>query len=211
MAAIPLGRRNSLALPSMTRQYSEMEKACLFGGRSAGLQDSMRILKDDFETASTLQPVTQIQYAWSKQWLAEHLLMQSDRMSMCVSLELRVPFLDIRLVDLLFSMPDSHKVRSIGGTLKGKYLLRQFLTGRVPDEVFHRPKRGFQIPNISFINNELRSEITATLRDPQARIYGLMDRQQVEKRIARIGPVEGDCQKVWMLFVLEKWLRKWMG
>ena len=212
-AFLPLADRCAYTLPSMTRQYSEEEKARLFRAPPADVRPSLDVLRADFRRARTLGPLTQMQYAWSRQWLAEHLLMQADRMSMSCSLELRVPLLDVRLADFMFRVPDRFKVRRVGGHYQSKYLLRRFLAGRVPPEVLTRPKRGFQIPNIRFISQDLRKDIQAALCSPETRVAGFLDRREIEARLARAvpGADETTCQRVWILFILEMWCRRWLG
>ena len=74
--------------------------------------------------------------------LPELLLMRVDKMSMGVSLEGRVPFLDHKFVEFAMSIPSEMKTRN--GTLK--HLLKTAVRGIVPDELINRKKRGFGIP-----------------------------------------------------------------
>jgi len=74
--------------------------------------------------------------------LPELLLMRVDKMSMGVSLEGRVPFLDHRFVELAMSIPEEVKTRN--DTLK--HILKLAVRGLVPDEIIDRPKQGFGVP-----------------------------------------------------------------
>ncbi len=74
--------------------------------------------------------------------LPELLLMRVDKMSMGVSLEGRVPFLDHKFVELAMSIPESVKTR--GGVLK--YILKKAVRGLIPDELIDRKKQGFGVP-----------------------------------------------------------------
>jgi asparagine synthase (glutamine-hydrolysing) len=74
--------------------------------------------------------------------LPELLLMRVDKMSMGVSLECRVPFLDHRLVELSLSIGE--EVLTRGGVLKT--VLKQAVRGLIPDEIIDRPKQGFGVP-----------------------------------------------------------------
>ena len=74
--------------------------------------------------------------------LPELLLMRVDKMSMGVSLEGRVPFLDHKFVELAMSIPANMKTRN--GTLK--YILKKSVKGLIPDEVIDRKKQGFGVP-----------------------------------------------------------------
>lgn len=74
--------------------------------------------------------------------LPELLLMRVDKMSMGVSLEGRVPFLDHKFVELAMSIPAQMKTKN--GT--SKYLLKNAVRGLIPDAVIDRPKQGFGAP-----------------------------------------------------------------
>lgn len=74
--------------------------------------------------------------------LPELLLMRVDKMSMGVSLECRVPFLDHKLVELSLSIDEAALTR--GGVLKT--VLKRAVRGLIPDEVIDRPKQGFGVP-----------------------------------------------------------------
>lgn len=74
--------------------------------------------------------------------LPELLLMRVDKMSMGVSLEGRVPFLDHKFVELAMSIPTAVKMRN--GTLK--YILKKAVRGLIPDEIIDRRKQGFAVP-----------------------------------------------------------------
>ena len=74
--------------------------------------------------------------------LPELLLMRVDKMSMGVSLEARVPFLDHEFVTLAMSIPSAVKTRN--GILK--YILKKAVRGVIPDELIDRPKQGFGVP-----------------------------------------------------------------
>ena len=74
--------------------------------------------------------------------LPELLLMRVDKMSMGVSLESRVPFLDHKFVELAMSIPEAVKTRN--GNLK--HILKKSVRGLIPDELIDRKKQGFGVP-----------------------------------------------------------------
>jgi asparagine synthase (glutamine-hydrolysing) len=74
--------------------------------------------------------------------LPELLLMRVDKMSMGVSLEGRVPFLDHKFVEFAMSIPTATKLR--GGELK--YILKKAVRGTIPDQIIDRRKQGFGVP-----------------------------------------------------------------
>jgi asparagine synthase (glutamine-hydrolysing) len=85
-------------------------------------------------------------------YLLDDILFKVDRASMYASLEVRAPFLDVEVVELLNSLPDRLKLRRG----RGKWLLRRLMRGRLPDAVIDRPKKGFGIPLSRWLRRELR-------------------------------------------------------
>lgn len=94
------------------------------------------------EKAWEKSPLNWMSYLDLSMRLPELLLMRVDKMSMGVSLEGRVPFLDYRFVELAMSIPQRVKTRN--GTLK--YILKKAVRGLIPDEIIDRPKQGFGVP-----------------------------------------------------------------
>ena len=116
-------------------------------------------LKKRFQNFSSWEALKPIhdrfrQKAWEQkplQWMSyldlnlrlpELLLMRVDKMSMGVSLESRVPFLDHKFVELAMSIPEAVKTRN--GNLK--HILKKSVRGVIPDELIDRKKQGFGIP-----------------------------------------------------------------
>jgi len=86
--------------------------------------------------------------------LPELLLMRVDKMSMGVSLEGRVPFLDHKFVELAMSIPTAIKTRN--STLK--YILKKAVRGVIPDEIIDRKKQGFGVPVYEWFFDKLGNE-----------------------------------------------------
>src|SRR5262249_25582700 len=84
--------------------------------------------------------------------LPELLLMRVDKMSMGVSLEGRVPFLDYKFVELAMSIPAAVKTKN--HTLK--YILKKAVRGLIPDDLIDRRKQGFAVPILEWMPHGLR-------------------------------------------------------
>jgi asparagine synthase (glutamine-hydrolysing) len=91
--------------------------------------------------------------------LPDDLLLLTDKMSMAVSLECRVPLLDHNLAELASSMPGSVKVRD--GQLKS--VMKRALADVLPHEILHRAKRGFGTPMGAWLKKELAPVLAALL------------------------------------------------
>ena len=89
-------------------------------------------------------------------WLPDDLLIKADRMTMAASIELRVPFLDHKMLEFCANLPDDLKLRKN----TNKYLLKKVMRGRVPDSILDGAKKGFSIP----IGHWLKTSLFDTAR-----------------------------------------------
>ena len=90
-------------------------------------------------------------YVEVKDSLPCDMLTKVDLMSMKKALEVRVPFLDHRVVELAFQMPGSMKLRG----LKRKYILLETFKDLLPPSLLHRPKQGFEVPISAWLKKDL--------------------------------------------------------
>jgi len=133
--------------------------------------------------------------------LPELLLMRVDKMSMGVSLEGRVPFLDHKFVELAMSIPQAVKLRN--GTLK--HILKKSVRGLIPDEIIDREKQGFGVPVYEWCNDRLGERIRRDLGDFCERT-DFMDRGAVMDVLGRgLGP------KAWFLFNFVLWWNEYVA
>ncbi len=136
-------------------------------------QESDEMLSKVFEEGRAFSPdsLTQMLYTDIKTWLPDDLLTKVDRMSMAASLEARVPYLDVRLVEFALGLPPSMKLR--GG--KGKFILKQAAQRYLPYDIVHRPKQGFAVPLGPWFRKELKDLVIDTLSEVNLRKRGLFD------------------------------------
>ena len=106
-------------------------------------------------------------FTFLRTYLLDDILFKVDRASMYTSLEVRAPFLDVEVVELINSLPDGYKRKG----LSGKRLLKQVMRGKLPDSIIDRPKKGFGIPLSGWLRHELRplcEELLSETTHPQA-------------------------------------------
>jgi asparagine synthase (glutamine-hydrolysing) len=104
-------------------------------------------------------------------YLADDLLTKSDRASMAHSLEVRVPFCDVRVAAFAHALPTAMKVRR----MRTKVLLREAVSPLLPDSVVHGPKRGFSIPAAAWLRGPLLNLALDALSPAALRSAGLVD------------------------------------
>jgi len=151
-----------------------------------------------------LPPAVSLCYLDLKTYLPDNNLALVDRASMAHGLEVRVPLLDHRVVELALSLPDALLVRP-GAT---KILFRRAIEPWVPAEILDRPKYGFSPPFKGWVRADAGKEGLARLRDGWLCRDGIMDLRAMERRTASGMPRRWN--KLWLLLVLEHWYRKWI-
>ncbi len=114
--------------------------------------DSIKIWQDD---VAGLDGLSQMLYIDSRFSLSDNLLTYGDKMSMAVSLEARVPFLDLELMNFVESIPPSLKIKG----LTQKYLLKKAASKWLSDDLIKRKKVGFAIPVDEWFQSEMRKSV----------------------------------------------------
>jgi asparagine synthase (glutamine-hydrolysing) len=151
------------------------------------------------------RPLSTTQYLDAHLGLVDDMLHYFDRMSMAHSLEVRVPFLDHRLVEFAALVPDHLKV---GPRLDTKVVLRQAATGLVPDFVLERPKVGFFSSMVSsWLASQLDRHAPRYLLGSDTRIAELVDPAVVEELTAS---PSSNGEPLYALLVLEVWLSSFL-
>ncbi len=131
--------------------------------------------------------------------LPELLLMRVDKMSMGVSLEGRVPFLDHKLVEFSLSIPAEMKTR--GGL---KYILKKAVRGTIPDVIIDRPKQGFGVPIHEWFLDNLGPQIRSELEE-FCNKTDFFDRDEVFRVLD-----EGRAAQAWYLYNLALWWKEYI-
>lgn len=210
IAEVPLANWYQRDHPHMTDFLDQSEKALLWPAVKG--QHSERILADFYAQARSPEPVQQLLSVYQRSWLVDDLLMKADKMSMAASLELRTPFLDYRLVEWANQKPKWIKLKRTG-LLKyeTKSVLRRFCASRLPKEIVNRPKQGFPVPVNRWLASGLQNWAKDMLLGPDSRVADAFSEDALRRLLAKAtnGHSEDAANDVWLLIVLEFWLRGW--
>jgi asparagine synthase (glutamine-hydrolysing) len=155
-----------------------------------------------FNEAPARSPIDRLAYVDAKGPLPESLLLFTDKMGMATSLEVRVPFLDNRVVDFVRHCPSHYRMR--GFTLKR--LLKAAVEGVVPDFVLTRSKRGFGGPMGAWLKKDLRPLVSQLLDPGRLRQGGLLNPDSVSHIVdAHDAGHEDYTEAIMALLVFEIW------
>src|SRR5216684_772069 len=141
-------------------------------------------------------------------FLPDHNLNYTDKAAMAAGVEVRVPFLDDRILSFAGGLPPNFKVRC-GRT---KWLLRQALKHRLPKAILHRAKTGFGAPVRLLVKGSLRAVIEDVLRSESFRSRGLFEPEGVRGLAA--DTFDGGCDGAYLLLAIvmvELWLRQFQS
>lgn len=171
--------------------------------------DPQNLLLDYFASAPAADPISQMLYVDTKTYLVGDILTKVDRMSMLTSLEARVPILDHQLVEWVTGLGPEWKLTGRG---QHKYILRK-LAQRVgvPKQVLDRPKRGFALPLVHWMRQEMKEMILSVLLEPRTMQRGYFDRKGVEQLLDQHFRGRRDQSgRIWRLLIFELWHRNFL-
>jgi asparagine synthase (glutamine-hydrolysing) len=170
--------------------------------RRASRRDVYADARTLFDSCDSPDLVERMQHLDMNLYLAEDILTKVDRASMAVSLEVRAPFLDRRVVEYAASLPSDYKLR--GGTTK--YILKQAIAPLVPPFVTRRGKKGFGVPVAEWLKGRLRPLARDLLSPARLARHGLFDPAYVTRlQDEHERGIANHRKLLWTLLVFELW------
>ena len=148
-------------------------------------------------------PVSKRQFVDQHTYLPDEILALTDRMSMANSIEVRVPFMDYRLVRLSQNLSSKQKQNP----REFKIFLKQALGKKCPPRILTRPKWGFDTPLQKWVASPELFNVIRQLDSGECVKSGLMSAAGVQALTATPETCRRNARKVWNLLVLEVWMR----
>lgn len=163
--------------------------------------NSYKIVEECFSTCDNA--INQSLNFETRYYLPDDLLVKVDRMSMGNSLEVRVPFLDHRIVEFASTLPVDFKIR--GKT--GKYVLKNLMKRYLPKEIIKKPKQGFSPPIKEWLKNDLKEYCHDALLSSNV-LNQYFNNDNIEKLLNEHYAGKRDFQyQIWTLLILSQWIK----
>jgi len=202
-APLPPARRQVTWLGSLLE--GEMESVLSPEAREALSKDGPWTEVDAHDRWAVSQgagPIERQMHLDLRTYMGDDILVKVDRASMAVSLEVRVPFLDHRVVELAARIPFDLKLRG----RRGKHILKEAMASRLPSDITKRSKKGFGMPVAHWLRGAWRELLLDTLGGGAAARSGWLDQAAVDQLVDDHLSGRRDRRRpLWTLLMLRWW------
>jgi len=165
---------------------------------------AQEVFRSHAERAGTDDPLALIQYLDLKTYLVGDINTKVDRASMAHSLEVREPLMDHELVEWMATLPSSLKVRG----QEGKFLLKEAMKPRLPEDILFRPKMGFAVPLARWFRGPLRERVRQAVLGPRLAATGWFNQDYLRHLVdAHQSGASDYSSPLWTLVMYEAFLR----
>lgn len=191
--------------------FTDEEKSSLLSERfrsELNGASSSALFAANFRVISSKDPLNRIlEMEWNTQ-LPDQVLAFVDFLSMAHSVEVRSPFLDYRLVEMVATIPGRLKIRQ--GNVKD--ILKRAVEPLIPKGISGRPKEGFVLPIFDWMVDKLKKNIMEVLAEPRIAKHGLLDAEAVRKEMdSYFSGDRSKAAKIWNLMMFQIWWEKYFG
>jgi len=207
-AALPDDRRY---LGFVTKLPDRYQKTFFSASRSdctAAVEAAKEEFLKHFNSSQADEPLNRVFYCDMKTYLPDDILTCTDRLSMHHSLEVRVPFLDHKLIEYSATIPPEMKLKPF----RGKYLLKKAVGELLPSPIIRHHKQGFVGPTELWLKGELREFTVEKLSEKQLSTHGLFDYQTVTAILDdHYSGRENNDVLIWSLLIFQSWFERCMS
>ena len=180
-----------------------------FAGKIGNIENLDRInpFRSLFQDIKSYDQVNGELYLDLKTYLVDGILVKVDRMSMAASLETRVPLIDHKLVEFIFSLPGHLKLRGF----TSKWLFKKTMERLLPKENIYRKKEGFSIPIKQWLRTDLKNLMFDYLNEQRISKEGYFNFPPIKRMIdLHLKEKVNYSHQLWSLLVFEMWKEKYL-
>jgi asparagine synthase (glutamine-hydrolysing) len=166
---------------------------------------SFDVLHDYLQNQKFDSALGKLLYLDTKLYLQDGVLVKVDRASMAHGLEVRVPFLDHRFVDMITGIPENLKLKG----LTTKYIWKKAIKDCIPREIVRRGKKGFGIPIGKWFSSEVKGLLLDALASERLKQQEIFNPSAVGKLVAdHLSHQVDNRKKIWNLLIFQLWWNK---
>ena len=186
--------------------YGEAFKHGLYADAPSDLEPTVEVFRRRYARYRGRDALNRHLYVDTTISLPDDILVKVDRMSMATSLEVRGPFLDYRVAELMARVPGAAKMPG----LRLKQVLKDVMRDDLPAEILTRRKQGFTPPVGAWLRTELREVVDEALSPCAIKRQGLFAPDVVGRLVAEHRRGERDWSRhLWILLMYSLWHERW--
>jgi asparagine synthase (glutamine-hydrolysing) len=188
--------------------FSEDAKVQLYAeGFPKDLGDAAESIAHYYKKTEHFDDLTRTLWADFHTYLPDDLLVKEDRMTMAVSLEGRVPFLDHEFVEFVAPIPSKFKAHR----LTTKYIFKEAMRPLLPAEIINRKKHGFAVPIGEWFRGELKTYATEVFQDRTTVQRGFFNIKYIQSLLDEHQTgIQDYSSHLWALLIFELWCREYL-
>jgi len=202
-----LGISNSAEIPKNFNYHTDLTKNVWADVLSDSFVNKFKNTKVSFDCPFDSE-LLNMQYHDIKYLKIPRVLRFNDHMTMSTAVELRVPILDHRIVELAMAMPAELKIHN--GL--GKYILRELTEGILPESIRFRPKKSVVTPQTKWLQTIFKKFVEDIINSDSFNKRKYFNSEKVKKRFKEFCSEENpeNSFPIWQWIMIELWLRKFI-
>jgi asparagine synthase (glutamine-hydrolysing) len=193
---------------NMMTCFNEETKASLYADDfPKDLNEASEAITNHYKRTEHFDDLTRTLWADFHTYLPDDLLVKEDRMTMAVSLEGRVPFLDHELIEFVAPIPSQFKTHK----LTTKYIFKEAMRPLLPADIIDRKKHGFAVPIGEWFKSELKTYATEVFQDRTTVQRGFFNTKYILSLLdEHQHGIQDYSSHLWALLIFELWCREYL-